>query len=66
MRNPSMVAIMMGSRSWKGGDECDALAHRFRRRVHMPARIIRAAKRSFWKRTRKTVRATVRQMVEET
>jgi hypothetical protein len=44
---------MMGSRGWRGADECDALAHKYRRRVRIPPSIIRAAKRSFWRRTRK-------------
>jgi hypothetical protein len=47
---------MMGSRGYGGAEECDALSHKFRRRVYMPRRIVRAAKRRFWKRTRKEAR----------
>jgi hypothetical protein len=46
---------MMGSRGYKGAEECDALSHKFRRRVCMPPRMIRRSKRRFWRRTRKEV-----------
>jgi hypothetical protein len=44
---------MMGSRGWKGANECDALSHRARRLVKLSPTLIRKAKRSFWRRMRK-------------
>lgn len=49
---------MMGSRGWKGASECDALSRKSRRLIHLKPNEIRAAKRSFNKRTRKSARAT--------
>jgi len=52
---------MMGSRKPKGGDEYDAHSRKARRVVTLRPAAIRAAKRTFNKRTRKEARAAVRQ-----
>jgi hypothetical protein len=52
---------MMGSRRPKGGDEHDALSRKARRVLTLRPAAIRAAKRTFNKRTRKEARATARQ-----
>jgi hypothetical protein len=52
---------MMGSRKLKGGDEHDALSRKARRVPTVKRDAIRAAKRTFNKRTRKEARATARQ-----
>ena len=44
---------MMGSRGYKGGDECDAFSRRSRRIIYWKRGAIRAIKRRYWKRTRK-------------
>jgi hypothetical protein len=56
---------MMGSRGWKGGDECDALSMRARRLVSLSPKTIRRAKRSFWKRDRKAAKNEARQTAGE-
>ena len=48
---------MMGSRGQKGGDEHDALSRKSRRVLTLRKTAIRAAKRSFNKRTRKGARS---------
>lgn len=48
---------MIGSRGQKGGNEHDALSRKARRILTLRPAEIRAAKRSFNKRTRKKVRA---------
>ena len=45
---------MMGSRGYKGGDECDAFSRRSRRILSWKRGELRAIKRGYWKRTRKT------------
>jgi hypothetical protein len=52
---------MMGSRKPKGGDEHDALSRKARRVLTLRPAAIRAAKRTFNKRTRKEARAAARQ-----
>jgi hypothetical protein len=50
---------MMGSRGWKGGDECDVLCHRYRRVIR--GRVsTKKIKRKFWKRKRKQARMELR------
>ncbi len=52
---------MMGSRGWRGARECDALSHKYRRmKGSWRPGIVKAAKRSFWKRTRKEARQATR------
>jgi hypothetical protein len=51
---------MMGSRGWKGAAECDALSRRTRRTIIMSPGMIRKAKRSFWKRTRRELAQAAR------
>lgn len=51
---------MMGSRKPKGGDEYDALSRKARRVLTLRPSTIRAAKRTFNKRTRKEARAVAR------
>jgi hypothetical protein len=45
---------MMGSRGYKGGDECDAFSRGSRRIIYWKRGALRAIKRRYWKRTRKT------------
>jgi hypothetical protein len=52
---------MMGSRKPKGGDEYDALSRKARRVLTLRPAAIRAAKRSFNKRTRKEARTAAQQ-----
>ena len=52
---------MMGSRRPKGGNEHDALSRKTRRVLTLKPAAIRAAKRTFNKRTRKEARAAARQ-----
>ncbi len=52
---------MMGSRRQKGGNEQDALSRKSRRVLTLRSAAIRAAKRTFNKRSRKEARATARQ-----
>jgi hypothetical protein len=52
---------MMGSRKLKGGDEHDALSRKARRVLTLRPAVIRAAKRTFNKRTRKEAHAIARQ-----
>ena len=47
---------MMGSRGYKGGDECDAFSRRSRRMLSWKPGELRAIKRRFWKRNRKFAR----------
>jgi len=49
---------MMGSRGYRGGDECDAFSRRSRRILGWKRGELRAIKRRFWKRARTTARAT--------
>jgi hypothetical protein len=51
---------MLGSRKPKGGDEYDALSRKARRVLTLKPAAIRAAKRTFNKRTRKEARAAAR------
>ncbi len=51
---------MMGSRGWKGGGECDALSHRYRRRVRFNRGYVKYFKRKFWKRMRRLARLDLR------
>jgi hypothetical protein len=44
---------MMGSRGYKGGDECDAFSRGSRRIIYWKRSVLRAIKRRYWKRTRK-------------
>jgi hypothetical protein len=44
---------MMGSRGYKGGDECDAFSRGSRRIIDWKRGALRAIKRRYWKRTRK-------------
>ena len=46
--------MMMGSRGYKGGDECDAFSRRSRRILFWKRGELRTIKRRCWKRTRKT------------
>jgi len=55
------VIKMMGSRGEKGGDEHDALSRKSRRVLTLRKTAIRAAKRTFNKRTRKEARTAARQ-----
>jgi hypothetical protein len=52
---------MMGSRGPKGGDEYDAHSRKARRVLTLRRAAIRAAKRTFNKRTRKEARTAARQ-----
>jgi hypothetical protein len=52
---------MMGSRRPKAGDEYDALSRKARRVLTLRPALIRAAKRSFNKRTRKEARTAAGQ-----
>jgi hypothetical protein len=45
---------MMGSRGYKGGDECDAFSRRSRRIIFWKRGELQTIKRRYWKRTRKT------------
>jgi len=45
---------MMGSRGYKGGDECDAFSRGSRRIIYWKRGALRTIKRRYWKRTRKT------------
>jgi hypothetical protein len=47
---------MMGLRGCKGGNEIECLSRNARRLVRLSPKEIKAAKRSFWKRTRKSAR----------
>jgi hypothetical protein len=51
---------MMGSRGWRGAFECDALSHKARRLIRFKPGQVKAAKRSYWKRKRKTGRLLAR------
>ena len=44
---------MMGSRGYKGGDECDAFSRGSRRIIYWKRGALRAIKRRYWKRMRK-------------
>ena len=44
---------MMGSRGYKGGDECDAFSRQSRRIVPRSRSDLTRIKRQFWKRVRK-------------
>jgi hypothetical protein len=44
---------MMGSRGYKGGDECDAFSRESRRIIFWKRGALRTIKRRYWKRTRK-------------
>ncbi|MBI4274474.1 MAG: hypothetical protein HY659_07220 [Rhizobiales bacterium] len=46
---------MMGSRGYKGGDECDAFSRQSQRILLWKRGEVSAIKRRYWKRTRKTV-----------
>ncbi len=50
---------MMGSRGYKGGDECDAFSRRARRIIYWKRGALGAIKRRYWKRMRKTVQIEV-------
>jgi len=50
------IAVMMGSRGTRGGDEIDALSSRSRRLLRWRPGVLRTIKRRFWKRTRAQVR----------
>ena len=50
---------MMGSRGCKGGDECDALSRGSRRIIYWKWGALRAIKRRYWKRMRKTAQIEV-------
>jgi hypothetical protein len=45
---------MMGSRGYRGGDECDAFFRRSRRILFWKPGELRTIKRGYWKRPRKT------------
>ena len=47
---------MMGSRGYKGGDECDAFSRLSRRILSWKRGELRGIRRRFWKRTRKNIR----------
>jgi hypothetical protein len=47
---------MMGSRGYRGGDECDAFSQRSRRIVPFRRGALRQIKRRYWKRIRHTAR----------
>jgi len=47
---------MMGSRGWRGAQECDVLSIKSRRMMSFGRGVVRKSKRSFWKRSRKTGR----------
>jgi len=53
---------MMGSRGWRGARECDALSHKYRPLRRWRPGMVKAAKRSYWKRTRKEVRLACREI----
>ncbi len=53
---------MMGSRGWRGARECDALSHKYRPLRRWRPGMVKAAKRSYWKRTRKDARLACREM----
>jgi hypothetical protein len=50
---------MMGSRGYKGGDECDAFSRGSRRIIYWKRGALGAIKRRYWKRMRKTVQIEV-------
>lgn len=50
---------MMGSRGYVGGDERDAFSRRSRRILGWKKGELRAIKRRFWKRARKSVRREI-------
>lgn len=50
---------MMGSRGYKGGDECDAFSRGSRRIIYWKRGALRAIKRRYWKRMRKTAQHDV-------
>jgi hypothetical protein len=51
---------MMGSRGYRGGEECEAFSRGSRRIVGWKRGTLRAIKRRFWKGDRKTARQEVR------
>jgi hypothetical protein len=51
---------MMGSRGYRGGNECDAFSRRARRIRGWKRGELRWVKRGFWKRVRKAARQEVR------
>jgi hypothetical protein len=53
-------SIMMGSRGYKGGDECDAFSRGSRRILGWRRGALRAIKRRFWKRNRRIAREATR------
>lgn len=50
---------MMGSRGYKGGDECDAFSRGSRRIIFWKRGQLRTIKRRYWKRTRKSTHLEV-------
>jgi hypothetical protein len=50
---------MMGSRGYKGGDECDAFSRRSRRLLNWRKGELRLIKRRFWKRDRKAAHQNI-------
>jgi hypothetical protein len=51
---------MMGSRGWRGGDECDAFARFSRRVIRFRRGYLKKLKRQYWKRMRKQARVELR------
>jgi len=51
---------MMGSRGCKGANEFNCLPRAARRKIKLSPEEIRDAKRSFWKRTRRSARQDAR------
>lgn len=47
---------MMGTRGYRGADECDAFSRRSRTLLNYKRGELRAIKRRFWKRARKFAR----------
>jgi hypothetical protein len=50
---------MMGSRGYKGGDECDAFSIRSRHILGWRRGELRQIKRRFWKRIRKSTKQMI-------
>jgi hypothetical protein len=57
-----MGAIMMGTRGYRGGDECDAFSRRARQIMRTFEKAGRAhyQKRKFWRRIRRSVRRALK------
>jgi hypothetical protein len=53
-------SVMMDSRGWRGGDECDAFARFTRRVIRFRRGYLRKLKRQYWKRMRKHARVELR------